>query len=43
VQHRLRLPDALQLACALETGAAALITHDRDFKRVTALPVLDGG
>ena len=43
VQHRLRLPDALQLACALETGVAALITHNRDFKRVTALPVVDGG
>lgn len=42
-QHRLRLPDALQLACALESGAAALVTHDRDFRRVTALPILDGG
>ncbi|MFM7571193.1 MAG: type II toxin-antitoxin system VapC family toxin [Betaproteobacteria bacterium] len=42
-QHRLRLPDALQLACALETGAAALVTHDRDFNRVTALPILGGG
>jgi predicted nucleic acid-binding protein len=41
-QHRLRLPDALQLACALEIGAAALVTHDRDFNRVTALPILGG-
>jgi len=38
--HRLRLPDALQIACAIETGAAALVTHDRDFKQVTALPIL---
>jgi len=30
-QHRLRLPDALQLATALEIGASAFVTHDRDF------------
>jgi predicted nucleic acid-binding protein len=28
----LRLPDALQAATALEIGAAALVTHDRDFR-----------
>ncbi|MDD2892732.1 MAG: PIN domain-containing protein [Halothiobacillaceae bacterium] len=43
VQHRLKLPDALQLATALETGANAFVTHDRDFSGVTALPVLTGG
>ncbi len=43
VQHRLKLPDALQLATALETGATAFVTHDRDFSEVTALPVLTGG
>ncbi len=42
-QHRLKLPDALQLATALETGASAFVTHDRDFSGITALPVLTGG
>jgi predicted nucleic acid-binding protein len=40
--HNLRLPDALQLATAVETGAAALVTHDRDFSAVTDLPILTG-
>lgn len=42
-QHRLKLPDALQLASALDIDAAALVTHDRDFSEVTALPILMGG
>ena len=29
---RLRLPDAVQLATALETSCTALVTHDRDFR-----------
>lgn len=41
-QNRLKLPDALQLATALEAGANAFVTHDRDFSGVTALPVLTG-
>ncbi len=41
-QHRLKLPDALQLATALEVGAAAFVTHDRDFSRVAALAVITG-
>lgn len=36
------LPDALQAACALEIGAAALVTHDRDFSKVKGLKVLQG-
>lgn len=40
VQYRLKLPDAIQLASALEVGAAALVTHDRDFSGVQGLPVL---
>ena len=40
VQYRLKLPDAVQLASALDTGAAALITHDRDFSKVHDFPVL---
>jgi predicted nucleic acid-binding protein len=40
VQYRLKLPDAVQLASALDIGAAALVTHDRDFSAVQGLPVL---
>jgi predicted nucleic acid-binding protein len=36
----LKLPDAVQLASALAIGADALVTHDRDFRRVTALRVI---
>lgn len=38
----LRLPDALQAATALEIGAVALVTHDRDFSRLQGLRVIDG-
>ncbi len=41
-QYRLKFPDAVQLASALDIGAAALVTHDRDFSRVQGLPVLTG-
>ena len=41
-QYRLKLPDAVQLASALEIGASALVTHDRDFSAVQGLPVLMG-
>ena len=30
-RSRIRLPDAIQVATALETSSMALITHDRDF------------
>jgi len=42
VQYRLKLPDAVQLACALEIGAAAMVTHDRDFDGVEGLTILQG-
>lgn len=38
----LRLPDALQAAIALEVGAAALVTHDRDFSKLAGLKILLG-
>ncbi|MEP6721415.1 MAG: PIN domain-containing protein [Variovorax sp.] len=38
----LRLPDALQAATALEVGAEALVTHDRDFSRLEGLRILLG-
>lgn len=41
-QHRLKLPDALQMATALEIGASAFVTHDRDFSGLAAMPVLTG-
>lgn len=41
-QYRLKLPDALQLATALDMGAVALVTHDRDFSQVSGLDILNG-
>jgi len=40
LRHSLKLPDAFQLAVALEQGCSALITHDRDFGTVSDLLVL---
>ena len=42
ISCRLKLMDALQAATALEIGAQALVTHDRDFSRFSGLPVLYG-
>lgn len=42
-QYRLKLPDAIQLSTALDVGAAAFVTHDRDFSRVTGVEILTGG
>ena len=41
-QYRLKLPDALQLATALDIGASAFVTHDRDFSAVTGVTILMG-
>lgn len=41
-QYRLKLPDAIQLATALDIGAAAFVTHDRDFSAVTGIDILTG-
>jgi predicted nucleic acid-binding protein len=40
LSHALKLPDALQLAVALEEGCSALVTHDRDFGAVSDLLIL---
>jgi len=37
---KLKLPDAIQVASALAINAHALVTHDRDFSRVTGLRVI---
>lgn len=36
-ETRLRVPDAVQVATALETSCRALVTHDRDFVAVDGL------
>jgi predicted nucleic acid-binding protein len=41
-QYRLKLPDAIQLASALDIGASAFVTHDRDFSQVTGITILTG-
>lgn len=41
-RYGLKLPDAIQLATALELDAAALVTHDRDFAQIEGLPILCG-
>lgn len=38
--HKLKLPDAIQVASAIAVNADALATHDRDFSGVKALRVL---
>lgn len=40
LRHRLRLPDAIQVAVAVHEGCFALVTHDRDFQGLTDLLVL---
>ncbi len=37
---KMKLPDAVQAASAIAINADALVTHDRDFSRVTALKVV---
>jgi predicted nucleic acid-binding protein len=39
-RYRLRLPDAIQLATAVACGAWALVTHDRDFRKVRDVRVV---
>jgi predicted nucleic acid-binding protein len=43
VRHALKLPDAIQLAVALEAGCHALVTHDRDFESLTDMLILGPG
>ena len=39
-RYRLKLPDAIQVATAIQTGSSALITHDRDFRGVDEIAIL---
>ncbi len=38
--HRIRTPDALQLAAALSAGCTAFVTNDRRLPQMPGLPVL---
>jgi predicted nucleic acid-binding protein len=38
--YRLRVPDAIQVAAALEAGCDAFLCNDRDLRRVTSLRIL---
>jgi len=38
-KYGLKLPDAIQVASALSINADALVTHDRDFGRVTGMRI----
>lgn len=40
VRHRLKLPDAMQLAVAAREGCHAIVTHDRDFGSVEDIVLL---
>lgn len=39
-RHRLKLPDAIQVAAALRTGCHALLTHDRDLGNLREILIL---
>jgi predicted nucleic acid-binding protein len=42
-RHRLKLPDAIQVAAAVREGCHAILTHDRDFGGITEILVLGPG
>jgi predicted nucleic acid-binding protein len=39
-KYNVRVPDAIQIAAALETDAAAFLTNDNELKRVDEIPIL---
>jgi predicted nucleic acid-binding protein len=43
IRHRLKLPDAIQVATAVCSGCFALISRDRDFSQVSDVVILGGG
>lgn len=40
-RYGFRLPDATQVATAIKTGSTALVTHDRDFRELKEITVID--
>jgi predicted nucleic acid-binding protein len=43
IRYGLKLPDAIQVATAIQSASVALVTHDRDFSSVNELQVLGIG
>jgi predicted nucleic acid-binding protein len=43
LRYKLKLPDAFQLAACVLNGCDALATHDRDFRRVSEVKIVDVG
>lgn len=43
VRYNLKLPDAIQVATAIQSRSIALVTHDRDFSSVDEIQVLGAG
>lgn len=43
IAHRLRLPDAIQVATAIRANAAALVTHDSALTAVRGIKVIGPG
>ncbi len=39
-KHRLKSPDAINLACAIQAGCDVFLTHDRDYKTVTEIRIV---
>ncbi len=39
-RYSLKLPDAIQVATAVQSGSVALVTHDRDFSSVDEIQIL---
>ncbi len=43
IRYGLKLPDAIQVATAIQSASIALVTHDRDFSSVNEIQVLGIG
>jgi predicted nucleic acid-binding protein len=41
LRYKLKLPDAFQLAACVLSGCDALATHDRDFRHVREVKIID--
>ena len=39
-RHRLKSPDAVNLACAIESGCDVFLINDRDYKTVTEIRIV---
>ena len=39
-KHRLKSPDAINLACAIQSGCDVFLMHDRDYKTVTEIRIV---